>query len=311
MMNYIETNDFLVECLGEQDIDVYDIEVDEHHNFFANDILVHNSIYLHMTSFVDKFAKNKTKLQKVEFLEKAAGEKIAPHLNNKFNDIADHLNWNRDLLVFKLEVVADRGFWSAKKKYALNVYSSEGVRYEKPKLKIKGLQIVQSSTPAKVRKYMKRCVEILLLEDQETLHEYIRAVEKEYMSLSVEDIAYPRGVNNIKHFSNVTNIYSKGTPIGVRAALLHNYYVNKLDLSKKYSKIGEGDKVKFTYLKIPNPIHENVIAFNGKLPPEFGIHKYVNYRMMFEKSFLLPIDKLLVHAGWTAEEQATLEGLFD
>ena len=270
-----------------------------------------DSIYIHMTSFVDKFAKDKTKIQKVEFLEKAAIEKIVPYLNNKFNDIVDPLNWNRDLLVFKLEVVADRGFWSAKKKYALNVYSSEGVRYEKPKLKIKGLQIIQSSTPSKVRKYMKRCLEILLLEDQKTLHQYVRDVEQEYMTLSVEDIAYPRGVNNIKHFANVTNIYSKGTPIGVRAALLHNHYVNKLGLDKKYSKISEGDKVKFTYLKIPNPIHENVIAFNGKLPQEFGIHKYVNYRMMFEKSFLLPIEKLLVHAGWTAEEKATLDGLFD
>lgn len=270
-----------------------------------------DSLLVHANELINKFCKNKDKLQKVEFLEKACTEKIAPYLNSQFDNLCDELNWNKDLLVFKLEVVADRGFWSAKKKYALNVYSSEGVRFEKPKLKIKGLQIVQSSTPGIVRKYLKKSVELLLLSTEADLQKYVKEVEKEFYGLSAEEMAFPRSANNLKQYSSNTSIYGAKTPIAVRGSLLYNHYIDKYKLSKKYAKVAEGEKVKFIYLKMPNHIHEDVISFNTKLPPEFNLHDCVDIRKMFDKTYLQPLDKLLQHAGWNAEQQATLEGLFE
>lgn len=270
-----------------------------------------DSNYIHMDEFVKKFCKNKSTIEKVEFLEKACSEKIVPHLNSKFNVLAESLNWHKDLLKFKLEIVADRGYFQAKKKYALNVYSSEGVRYESPKLKIKGLQIVQSSTPGVVRKYLKKSVEMLLLQNEEDLQTYVKEVEKEFYTLSAEQMAFPRSANNLKQYSSKTSIYGGKTPIAVRGALLYNHYIDQHKLGKKYAKISEGEKVKFIYLKMPNHIREDVISFNTKLPLEFNLHDLVDTRKMFEKTYLQPLNKLLEHAGWHTEQQATLEGLFE
>lgn len=270
-----------------------------------------DSLYIYLDVMVNKFCKDKSKLQKIEFLEKACSDKIVPNLNSKFDNLCDALNWRKDLLVFKLEVVADRGYWSAKKKYALNVYSSEGVRYESPKLKIKGLQIVQSSTPGVVRKYLKKSVEMLLLQTEEDLQTYVKEVEKEFYTLSAEQMAFPRSANNLKQYSSKTSIYGGKTPIAVRGVLLYNHYIDQHKLGKKYAKISEGEKVKFIYLKMPNHIREDVISFNTKLPLEFNLHDSVDTRKMFEKTYLQPLDKLLEHAGWHTEQQATLEGLFE
>jgi len=190
------------------------------------------------------------------------------------------------------------------------VYNSEGVSYEEPKLKVLGMEIVRSSTPAPVRKALKEAVSIALREDEDRLRDYVSQTEKKWSMLEPEDIAFPRGVNGVKEYSDPNSIFRKGTPIHVRGALIYNHLLDAKDLNKKYQKIQEGDKIKFIYLKEPNPLGTHVITFSGQLPPEFKLREYVDYETMFEKSFLEPLTSLLDCIGWKVKETATLDGLF-
>jgi DNA polymerase elongation subunit (family B) len=78
----------------------------------------------------------------------------------------------------------------------------------------------------------------------------------------------------------------------------------------QYPNLRNGDKVKFLYLRVPNPIKENVIAFPDYLPKEFGLHKYIDYELQFKKSFLDAVDPILTAVGWSAIEISTLEEFF-
>lgn len=270
-----------------------------------------DSLYVHVEDLVNKFAKDKSKDQQVTFVERASAEKIAPTLNSSLNQLAYSLNWNQDLLVFKLEKVADRGIWSAKKRYALHVYSSEGVRYKAPKVAVKGLEIVRSTVPGWVRDKLKKAVEIVMTQTQDDLHEFVSTVESEYKTLPIIKIATNSSANNLVKYSHATNIYAEErVPIAVRAVLLYNHYLEEYNLGLKYQKINEGTKIKFVYLKEPNHIHENVIGFLTKLPVEFGLDDLVDYGTMFDKSFINPLTKLISSFGWSPKPKATLEGLF-
>lgn len=271
-----------------------------------------DSLYVHVEDLVNKFVPNKTKDQQATFVERASSEKIAPTLNQSLNKLANTLHWNEDLLVFKLEKVADRGIWSAKKRYALHVYSSEGVRYDKPKIAVKGLEIVRSSVPKWVRDKLKAAVEIIMTKTEDDLHDFVAKTEIEYRTLPPETIASNSSANNLIKYSHSTNIYAEErVPIAVRAVLLYNHYVKEYGLDLKYQRINEGEKIKYLYIREPNHFRENVIGFSGKLPVEFDLHSKVDYTTMFAKSFTSPLTKLISSFGWSSKPVATLEGLFE
>lgn len=271
-----------------------------------------DSAYLCLADLVDKYCDGKTTDQKVAFAEKAMAEKIAPYLNDGSNKLAESMNWKKDILIFKLECIADRGIFTAKKKYALHVYSSEGVRYEKPKIKVKGLEMVRTSTPGWVRDELKKAVEVVMTKTQDDLYKFVDKVESDYRKLPVEKQAFPRGANNLKQYTHPSTIYVKGSgcPIAVRAALLYNHYIDEYDLGRKYEKIKEGEKIKYIHLKEPNKFREDVLAFSSKLPEEFGVNDKIDVDLMFEKQFLTPLNNIIKSFGWEAKETASLEDLF-
>jgi hypothetical protein len=131
------------------------------------------------------------------------------------------------------------------------------------------------------------------------------------MKLGVQDIAFPRSVNGMTKYASQNEIYIKATPMHVRGALLYNNFLKKnVALKKKYETIKEGDKIKFIYLKEPNHLRENCIAFVSALPKEFNLETCIDYNLMFEKTFLDPISTILTCIGWKPKPVATLEGLF-
>ena len=79
---------------------------------------------------------------------------------------------------------------------------------------------------------------------------------------------------------------------------------------KNYPELRNGDKLKFVYLRMPNPVKENVIAFPDYLPEEFGLHNYVDYEMQFQKTFIDAIKPILDSIGWNPEPVSTLEDFF-
>ena len=271
-----------------------------------------DSMYLNLGPLVNKFFSNKSddKAAIVTILDKICEDKLEPFIENSYQELADYVSAYEQKMKMKRENIADRGIWTAKKRYILNVWDSEGVRYAEPKMKICGMETARSSTPAFFRDKLLKAYEIIIHEDNDVMIEYINKVKEDTRKEDCVNVAFPRGVNGLKKYKSVSDIYSKGTPIAVRGALLYNHYVGRNKLTHKYPLIQEGEKIKFLYLKTPNPIHENVISFFQNLPPEFNLDKYVDYNKQFEKSFFEPLKNVLECIGWDYERSVSLLSFF-
>ena len=212
----------------------------------------------------------------------------------------------------KRENIAERGFWKAKKRYVLNVWDSEGVRYEKPKMKICGMDTQRSSTPQFFRGKLKDAFDIILTKDNDAIFSFIKKVKKETREQDYTNIAFPRGCNGLTKYGDRRTIYTtdQSVPIQVRASLLYNHYIKQNKLDHKYQLIQEGEKIKFIYLKTPNPIKENVIGFFQEIPKELDLEKYVDYKTQFEKSFMLPLTKVLDAIGWQTKPTRSLNAFY-
>ena len=213
-------------------------------------------------------------------------------------------------MVMKRESLADKGIWTAKKRYILNVYNNEGVQYKEPQIKVMGLEMVKSSTPSSIREKMRTAIEIMMRGTQDDIHTFIDDFKKEFKTLPAEEISFPRSVNGLKTYGDKAQIYTKGTPIHVKGAILYNYYLKEKGLTKQYPLIQDGEKLKFTYLKQPNPIKDMVISYPVRLPRELGLHDYIDYDMQFNKAFIDPIKTILDCIEWTTEKGSSLDDFF-
>lgn len=313
-----KTANFQIDCLGEKEEDVYDLEVKDTHNFFGNGILLHNSVTFNLDPLVKKLDVKLGNRRK--FLEEVTTKKIRPVVNEICADVCKQMNSYENHINFKLESVSSTdipggggAIWVAKKKYVILVESSEGVVYSKPKFKVTGLEMIRSSTPQFCREKLRNALDVIFSGGEDNIHKYIRDVKKEFLALRAEEIAFPRTANNIDSFADRDSIYGKGTPIHVRGSLLYNFWVRKLKLEGKYPLIHDGDKIKFSYLSMPNKIRENVVAFpaDGKIPEEFGVLDRVDRELQFEKSVIAPMQILLTAVKWHTEPVATLDAFFE
>jgi DNA polymerase elongation subunit (family B) len=271
-----------------------------------------DSIYLNMGPLVETVYKGREKTTEsvVSFLDKICKVELEKYIESCYQELADYVNAYAQKMQMKRENIAERGIWTAKKRYILNVWDSEGVRYSEPKLKIMGMEAVKSSTPAPCRTMIKEAFKIIMTKTEDDMIEYISNSRKYFYSLPPEEISFPRSANNINKYKSHSMIYSKGTPIHVRGVLLYNHYIKENNLDNKYPIINNGEKIKFCYLKKANPIRENVISFIQQFPKELNLGKYVDYELQFEKSFLEPLKTILQCIGWGTEKKNTLEFLF-
>ena len=271
-----------------------------------------DSIYLNLGSLVETVFKGREKSDQsvLRFLEKVCDVEFEKYIQNSYEALATTVNAYDQKMFMKRENIANKGIWTAKKRYILNVWNSEGVQYAQPKLKMMGIEAVKSSTPAACRTAIKDALKVIMNGTESDVQEFVGNFRKKFESMPPEDIAFPRGCNGVGKFSNPATIYSKGTPIHVRGALLYNFHAKKNKVTHKYPLIQEGEKVKFLYLRRPNKINENVISFFQTLPKEFGLDKYIDFDLQFQKSFLDPLQVIMDTINWKAEKIATLEDLF-
>ena len=274
-----------------------------------------DSIYVTFDKLVHKVFKDTTHSDNtskiITFLDKISKDKIEPFIDSSYETLHSYVNSYAQKMQMGREVIADKGIWTAKKRYILNVYDSEGVKYKEPKLKIMGIESVRSSTPEWCRDKIKELIKTIINTDEDTVIKNIADYREAFNDLSFEQIAFPRSVNGIEKYTSTKSIYNKGTPIHVRGVLLYNHMLKKHKLTKKYQSIREGEKVKFAYLKEPNTLHENVISVATHLPKEFGLEKYIDYDLQFEKAFLKPIKNILNVLGWESEKRGSLEAFFN
>ena len=271
-----------------------------------------DSIYLNLGPLVDKFFGNKSsdKTAVVTILDKICQEKLEPFIERSYQELADYVSAYDQKMQMKRENIADRGIWTAKKRYILNVWDSEGVRYKEPKMKIMGLETARSSTPAYFRDKLYEAFKIIISKTNDDLIKFVDKIREDTKEQHYTDVAFPRGVNGLDKYKSAASIYSKGTPIHVRGALLYNHYLKKHKITNKHQSIQEGEKIKFIYLKMPNPIMEDCISFFGDIPKEFNLDSYIDYKLQFEKSFLKPLNNVLECIGWTSKKVVTLGSFF-
>jgi DNA polymerase elongation subunit (family B) len=271
-----------------------------------------DSIYLNMGPLVDTVYKGREKTTEsvVSFLDKVAQVELEKYIESCYQELADYVNAYDQKMQMKRENIADRGIWTAKKRYILNVWDSEGVRYDEPKLKMMGIEAVKSSTPAPCRQMIKDGLKLMMSGTEEQVIDFIDKCRCEFRTLPPESIAFPRTASDVRKYQSHSDIYVKGTPIHIRGALLFNHYIKDKNLTNKYSLIGNGEKIKFIYLKKPNIIQENIISFIQDFPTELGLDKYVDYELQFEKSFLEPLKSILDSIGWNVEKTVNLELFF-
>jgi len=271
-----------------------------------------DSIYINLGPVVDKFLGSKSgdKTAIVSILNKICEEKLEPFIDASYQELASYVNAYDQKMQMKRENIADRGIWTAKKRYILNVWDSEGVRYSEPKLKIMGIEAVKSSTPAPCRTMIKDALKLMMNGTEDDVIQFIDDSRQQFKKLPPEEIAFPRSVSDVKKHKNNTTIYGKGSPIHVRGALLYNHYIKENGLTNKYSYINNGEKIKFIYLKTPNTIRENVISFISDFPREIGLDKYIDYDLQFNKAFLEPLKVILDAIGWHVEKTVNLDSFF-
>jgi len=292
-------NDYLNKVLGTDDVD-YIIYIDT------------DSIYVDFGPLVQEVfgTTDIDKDKGEEFLNRVCETKIEQVIEEGYENLARMLGTYRNAMVMKREKITNRAIFVAKKRYILNTLNSEGVHYEKPKVSVTGLESVRSSTPEVCREKLKECFEIIMNTDEDTTQKFIQNFRDEFKTLDPVAIAKTSGTDNIKKYQDKTSLYRKGCPMHVRGAIMYNHFLKQKGLDKKFETIQGGDKVKFLYLKTPNPIRENVISVPGLLPKQLGLHEYIDYELQFDKVFLSPIQSILDAVGWSAEKVNTIEDFF-
>jgi DNA polymerase elongation subunit (family B) len=268
-----------------------------------------DSLYVAFDTFINKVGLTDTD-KIIEFMDKVCDGKLQGVIDNCYDEMADYVNAFQQKMVMKREVLADVGIWTAKKRYILNVHNSEGVQYDEPKLKIMGIEAVKSSTPETCRNALKDAFKLIMNGTEEQVIEFIEIFKTKFKTLPPEEVSFPRSVKGLAKYRDAASVYRKSTPLHVKGSLIYNMMLEKNKLTKKYPIIQEGEKIKYTYLKEPNPTGDSAIAMLNELPKEFKLETYIDYDLQFEKAFLDPMKVLLQTIGWEHEKKSNIMDFF-
>jgi DNA polymerase elongation subunit (family B) len=274
-----------------------------------------DSLYITMDKLVKHVGMdNKPTKDVIDWLDKICNLKIEPYLQASYEQLTEYTNAYDQKMVMARECLADKGIWVAKKRYILHVHDLEGVRYKEPNLKMMGIEAVRSSTPTSCRQNIKNALNIIMTKDNKALNDFVSDFREEFDELPFEDIAFPRGVNKLDHYKDGVTLYRKGTPIHVKGAIVYNNYLKEQGKDRTYMTVKDGDKGKFCYMKLPNPIRVPVMTTPGTLPREFGLEKYIDRDTQFTKAFVEPLKNIVENIGWSIQlgsPQLTFEDILN
>ncbi len=268
-----------------------------------------DSALLRLDKLVQMVMPDETDNVKItKFLKDMCDTKLNKYIADSYQELADIMNAYEQSLHMKMDSISNRLCLLSKKKYLMNVYNQEGVAYKEPELKMTGIQAIQSSTPQICKDALIKSFKIIMNGEEKDLQKYIASFYEEFTNYGFEEIAFPGGIS-LSNYKLEDNGFQKGTPFRVKGALMYNKLIKQYNLNLE--QIADGDKIKYCYLKLPNPIHVNVIATPNNLPSKFGLDEYIDYEVQYEKSFIKPLEPILQTVNWSKEHRATLESFFD
>lgn len=271
-----------------------------------------DSVMVSMSDVVKKMGIDQTNISKtVQLIDKFCQDRFNNFIDEAMKELAEYANAFEHTVFFKREKIVDRALFLAKKRYIMSVWNSEGVTYQKSKLKIMGIDLIKASVPAVCRKKAKELIPFILQKRKTEVETAIANFRKEFLELPVEAIAFPRTANGLNKYAGRDKLYQKGCPIHVRAALIYNYLIKKFNLEQQYELIKDGEKVRYVFLRMPNVYQENVIGFVDTFPKEFGLDTLIDREEQFHKSFLHPFNSMTDCLQWRLDpQQASLEDFF-
>ena len=270
-----------------------------------------DSMYITLDRLVNQCCAEGLSIPEVtKFLDGVCEKKLEPFINDCYERLGGYVNAYDQKMKMKREAIADKGIWTAKKRYMLNVWNNEGVSYSEAKLKVMGIEAVRSSTPAACRSNIKKLISLIMTGTEDDVINFIQDFRVEFSRLPFEDVAFPRGCRSLAEYSDRDTVYRKATPIHVRGALTYNHLLKQRKLDQRFPLINEGDKIKFCYMKVPNPTRENVFAVPNALPPQLALEQFIDYDMQFDKAFVEPIKTILDAIGWRVEKKANLDNFW-
>lgn len=267
-----------------------------------------DSVYLNLEGVVSKVPfKTDDVRARIKALDAFCNARMQPLIDKSYQELAFYVNAFQQKMQMKRETLANKAIWTAKKRYILNAYDVEGVVYEEPQIKVKGIESIKSSTPAAVRAAIKNALKVIMGKGETALHTYVADFKREFMKLPIEDVCFPRGVNGMLDYRDKDTVYRKGTPMHVKGCLLYNAKLKELQLDNRYPLVYDGDKIKFAYLKNNNPLGDTVIGFPEVLPKEFGLDQFIDRNMQWEKTFIEPLTVIASKLNWSVEKKAKLD----
>lgn len=274
-------NDNLNKFMGTTDID-YICAIDT------------DSIYIKLDAIVEKHC---TDVDPVDYLEDFSST-IQGWIQEGLEHLYKQTNVFQKKLFMSMEAIGP-AIWVAKKRYVMSLPSFKKIRYNPPKIKVMGIEAVRSTTPAIVREWITTAIPMALMDNSDNdLKKYIDDKWEEFLKLSFDDIAMPKGTNDLEKYADSKMIYGPKTPMHVRGALLFNNYIKRMGWEQDIDLIKSGDKVKSMYLKLPNPLMENVISIPEELPGSMkDFYDYIDYETQFDKTFLDPFKRITSAAG--------------
>lgn len=264
-----------------------------------------DSVYYHIEPFVERYIKENPGLpigDYVTWADNFEKKVIQPVIEKTIDDFAYELNaYNKDKIGAEREIIADAAVFTAKKKYYARVRDAEGTRYpdDSPKIKVMGLEIIKSSTPKWSQKYLKEAIPHILDKDESELRSWVKSIKGEFIKADLNDIAAVGGVSRLDY-----DLVKDTVPIGSRAAIRHNMYIEEHNLTNMFTPIQGGDKCKRIFLQEPNPFHSNIIAFTSdSFTKEIEKCNCVDYDTQFEKNFMKPLYLMVEPMNYDLEKE--------
>ncbi len=177
-----------------------------------------DSIYLNLGPLVQHAMGDRSKdiNRTISFMDKVCEDKIQPFIDKSYGELADYVKAYSQKMQMKREGLSNKGVWTAKKRYILNVYNNEGVQYKEPQMKVMGLEMIKSSTPSAIREKMKDAIKLMMTGTENDVQNFIANFREEFKRLPPEEISFPRGLNGLNTYSDSVTLYKKGTPIHVK-----------------------------------------------------------------------------------------------